>query len=102
MKRENEMGSSVNNRNQRPIIKPSDAVSWVSCVRRVWLDNNLSEGPEDELAGFDQLVAQLGNIHEQSILAKLTTRHQVETAQSVEHTPVYDCLLYTSPSPRDS
>ena len=80
------MKKSAQTDSHYPIVRPSDAVSWVSCVRRVWLDNNLSEGPEDELAGFDQLVAQLGEIHEQSILAELTTRHQVETAQSVEHT----------------
>jgi hypothetical protein len=43
-----------------PIIKPSDAVSWGSCARRVWLDDRNDfefEPPEDEL---EQLVIEFG------------------------------------------
>lgn len=72
--------------NTKPTIKPSDAVSWASCKRRVWLDNTLADTYQEELAAFDQLVIQLGNDHEQSILAKLKSEYQVVEASSVAHT----------------
>ncbi|MEM8497915.1 MAG: TM0106 family RecB-like putative nuclease [Pseudomonadota bacterium] len=70
----------------RATIKPSDAVAWVSCHRRAWLDNKYPERCADDLDAFDQLVMELGNEHEQSILTKLRTQFEVATASSVAHT----------------
>lgn len=70
----------------RPIIKPSDAVSWASCARRVWLDNlgNFEETPvEDE---FEQLVIELGLAHEKTVLDGLSETLTVHTATSPEDT----------------
>lgn len=70
----------------RPIIKPSDAVSWASCARRVWLDNlgNFEEAPvEDE---FEQLVIELGLAHEKTVLDSLSKTLTVHTATSPEDT----------------
>lgn len=69
-----------------PIIKPSDAVSWVSCARRVWLDNRNGfefESTEDE---FVQLVIELGLAHEKAVLDRLGQELEVHTATSPEHT----------------
>jgi len=63
-------------------IKPSDAVSWVSCARRVWLDNSGDfdlEPTEDE---FEQLVTELGLVHEKAVLDKLSEVLEVHTAIS--------------------
>ena len=67
-------------------IKPSDAVSWVSCARRVWLDNRGDfdvEPTEDE---FEQLVIELGLAHEKAVLDRLSEKLEVHTATSPEHT----------------
>lgn len=69
-----------------PIIKPSDAVSWASCVRRVWLDNigGFEEVPvEDE---FEQLVIELGLAHEKTVLDSLSETLTVRTATSPKDT----------------
>ena len=67
------------------LIKPSDAKSWLSCIRRVWLENKLP--PQlIELSDFDQLVINLGIAHEKDTLAKLESNYRVEHAQSVTHT----------------
>ena len=52
----------------RPIIKHTDAVSWASCARRVWLDNpgNFEETPVEY--EFEQLVIDLGLAHEKTVL----------------------------------
>lgn len=65
------------------VIKPSDAVAWVSCARRAWLDNKLPATGQEELAAFDQFVIDLGKAHEQSVLAELAKRCEVATARSV-------------------
>lgn len=68
------------------LIKPSDAKSWVSCARRVWLDNKggFEEAPiEDE---FQQLIIELGMEHEQTVLNKLASKFEVHEATSAEHT----------------
>ena len=70
----------------QPVIKPIDAISWVFCIRRVWLDNKLSAIHKAELAEFDHLVVNLGVTHEQNILTQLSTQHRVQAATSVKHT----------------
>lgn len=69
-----------------PTIKPSDAVSWVSCARRVWLDNRGGfefEPIEDE---FEQLIIELGLAHEKAVLEQLKKELDVHIATSPEHT----------------
>ena len=60
--------------NQAPtnLVKPSDAKSWSLCARRVWFDNQPSEGPEIDIGEFDQLVIDLGLTHEKTILERLS------------------------------
>lgn len=69
-----------------PLIKPSDAISWALCARRVWLDNKA----EFELApikdAFEQLVIDLGLAHEQTVLQRLSDTLAVHTATSPEDT----------------
>ena len=69
-----------------PLIKPSDAVAWSKCARRVWLDNKgnfeLIE-PED---AFDQLVKTLGEEHEHAILRSLEEKYTVRRGESVVNT----------------
>lgn len=48
----------------RPIIKPSDAVSWASCARRVWLDKLVDFNEAAIEDAFDQLVIELGLAHD--------------------------------------
>lgn len=76
----------MTNRPTLPIVRPSDAVSWASCIRRVWLDNlgDFEEAPvEDE---FEQLVIELGLAHEQAVLDKLSETLTIHTATSPEDT----------------
>ena len=70
----------------RPTIKPSDAVSWASCARRVWLDNlgNFEETPVEE--EFEQLIIELGLAHEKTVLDSLSETLTVHTATSPEDT----------------
>ena len=66
------------------LIKPSDATSWISCIRRVWLDKHQSV--ESEIDGFSQLLIDFGLRHEATILAKLESQHAVIKADSFDHT----------------
>ena len=50
----------------RPIIKPSDAVSWASCARQAWLDNLVDFDEAAIEDAFDQLVIELGLAHDRS------------------------------------
>ena len=68
-----------------PLIKPSDAVAWTQCARRVWLDNK-GEFEDVELDPFDQLVIDLGLAHEHRVLEKLSGAYDVYTASTVEDT----------------
>lgn len=70
----------------RPIIKPSDAVSWASCARRIWLDNlgGFEEAPVED--DFEHLVIELGLAHEKAVLDKLSETLTVRTATSPEDT----------------
>lgn len=68
------------------IVKPSDAVSWASCIRRVWLDHlgDFEEAPIEY--EFEQLVIELGLAHEQAVLDKLSKTLTIHTATSPEDT----------------
>jgi predicted RecB family nuclease len=66
------------------LIKPSDASSWISCIRRVWLDKH--QATEFEIDDFSQLLFDIGLEHEAAVLAKLQNEHDVHKANSVEHT----------------
>ncbi len=67
-------------------IKPSDAKSWVSCLRRVWLDNkgDFDQAPAQD--AFEQLIIERGLEHEQAVLNKLSSQVNIQTATSIEHT----------------
>lgn len=71
-------------------IKPSDAVAWSECARRVWLDNFPEQLGDFELVeqddAFEQLVIDLGLKHERSVVHSLSEDKVVVTAQSAEHT----------------
>ena len=69
-----------------PIIKPSDAVAWSECIRRVWLDNKGELDHEQTEDAFDQLVKDRGLKHEQQVLKLLHEEYDVQEATSVEHT----------------
>jgi predicted RecB family nuclease len=66
------------------LIKPSDATSWVSCIRRVWLDKH--QTGDFEIDAFNQLLMDIGLAHEAAMLAKLQNKHDVHQASSVDHT----------------
>jgi uncharacterized protein len=69
-----------------PIIRPSDAVAWSECIRRVWLDNKGELDHEQTEDAFDQLVKDRGLKHEQQVLKLLHEEYDVQEATSVEHT----------------
>ncbi len=69
-----------------PTIKPSDARSWVSCARRVWLDNRGDFEAEPTKDEFEKLVIELGLAHEKAVLDRLSQELEVHTATSPEHT----------------
>jgi len=52
-----------------PIIKPSDTVSWISCARRVCLDNHGGFEFEPIKDKFEQLIIELGLAHDKAVLA---------------------------------
>lgn len=66
------------------LIKPSDASTWVSCIRRVWLDKHqpTAAGPD----AFNQLLSDFGLEHEAAMLARLEHQYPVSKAISFEHT----------------
>ncbi|MBS0298761.1 MAG: TM0106 family RecB-like putative nuclease [Proteobacteria bacterium] len=66
------------------LIKPSDASTWISCIRRVWLDKYRPAAPEPD--AFNRLLSDLGLEHEAAMLARLENQHPVSRAISVEHT----------------
>ncbi len=72
--------------NNYPIIKPSDAVAWAECARRVWHDNKgqLDHGKTED--AFEQLVIERGLEHERQVLKLLREQYDVHEARSVEHT----------------
>ena len=72
--------------NKYPIIKPSDAVAWAECARRVWHDNKgqLDHGKTED--AFEQLVIERGLEHERQVLRLLREQYDVHEARSVEHT----------------
>lgn len=69
-----------------PPIKPSDAVAWSECARRVWLDNTGQFEQAESEDAFEQLVIDLGLEHERNILHSLRKQYDVHEATSVEHT----------------
>lgn len=69
-----------------PVLRPSDAVAWDSCARRVWLDNKGEIDPSASDDAFEQLVIELGLEHEQQIMELLSKQYNVQKATSVEHT----------------
>lgn len=69
-----------------PIIKPSDAVAWTECDRRVWLENKGSIIQDKSENAFDKLVQDKGMEHENKILKMLREKHQVCEATSFEDT----------------
>ncbi|SNX58946.1 uncharacterized protein SAMN06296273_0408 [Nitrosomonas ureae] len=68
----------------RMLIKPSDAVVWISCQRRAWLDKHQPTAYEPD--AFNQLLSDRGLAHEAAILAKLENQFSVVQATSFEHT----------------
>ncbi|MCP5245296.1 MAG: TM0106 family RecB-like putative nuclease [Burkholderiales bacterium] len=66
------------------LIKPSDATSWVSCIRRTWLDMHQPTTYEPD--SFGQLLFDAGLQHERRILTQLQAKHEVQQAKSFEHT----------------
>ena len=70
----------------KPLIKPSDAKSWLLCARRVWLDNELEFEIEAAEDAFEQLMIELGLKHEQSVFQQLSNGTVVHTATSREDT----------------
>ena len=66
------------------LIKPSDASTWASCIRRVWLDKHqpTAAGPD----AFNQLLSDFGLEHEAAMLARLEHQYPVSKAISFEHT----------------
>ena len=71
-------------RNQ--FIKPSDARSWLSCVKRVWFDNFPPDGSVTKVSEFDQLIIDQGLAHEEVVLDQLSKSHTVHRALSIAHT----------------
>lgn len=66
------------------LIRPSDAAAWVSCFRKVWLDQHqpaLYE-PDD----FNRMLSTMGLEHEAAILTRLESQFPVSKATSFEHT----------------
>ena len=53
---------------EKALIKPSDAKSWGSCHRRVWLDNKGEVDLAPALDAFEQLIIEHGLQHEQAVL----------------------------------
>ena len=76
----------MSNANIYPIIRPSDAVSWTECDRRVWLENKGSIIQDQSENAFDKLVQDKGVEHEYKILKMLQKNYQVREATSFEHT----------------
>lgn len=72
------------NRLTKGLIKPSDATSWISCIRRAWLDRHQSIACE--VNSFNQLLMNLGLEHEAAILAKLKNQYSVTQATSFDDT----------------
>ncbi|MBA3755977.1 MAG: recombinase RecB, partial [Nitrosomonas sp.] len=72
------------NKSTHGLIKPSDATSWISCIRRAWLDKH--QPVESGIDGFSQLLIDSGLKHEATILAKLKNQHAVIKADSFDHT----------------
>ena len=69
-----------------PTIKPSDAVAWTECVRRVWLENRGSITEAKTENDFEKLIQDKGLEHEQKILETLQEKYQVHEATSFENT----------------
>lgn len=69
-----------------PVIRPSDAVSWDFCRRRVWLDNKRDFEIESSNDEFQQLIIALGVRHEQDVLDRLGETLKIYTATSPEDT----------------
>ena len=76
----------MSNANIYPIIRPSDAVAWTECDRRVWLENKGSIIQDKSENAFDKLVQEKGMEHEHKILKMLQEKHQVCEATSFEDT----------------
>lgn len=70
----------------RPLIKPSDAKSWSSCKRRVWLDYKADFDFAPVEDPFEQLIIRQGMAHEQAVLQRLSHELAVHTATSRENT----------------
>lgn len=66
------------------LIKPSDAVSWISCTRRAWLEKY--HPTEYEIDAFSQLLTEAGLRHEIAILTMLENQYSVVKADSFDHT----------------
>lgn len=66
------------------LIKPSDAVVWIACIRRAWLDRHQPAASEPDR--FNQLLSEHGLAHEAAMLAKLEKQYPVSKAVSFEHT----------------
>ena len=76
----------MSNINTYPIIRPSDAVAWTECDRRVWLENKTKIAQDQSENAFDKLIKDKGLEHERKILKKLREKHQVRQATSFKDT----------------
>ncbi len=74
------------NKSVHNLIKPSDATSWISCIRRTWLNKHQSKNAEIEVDGFEKLLLDIGLAHKTTILTKLQQQYEVHQADSAEHT----------------
>ena len=70
-----------------PLLNASDIVPLSHCPRRFWYDRNqppgLTEGDPDP---FEALIMELGLDHEETVKNKLSAKHDLVEAESVEHT----------------
>lgn len=68
-------------------IRASDAMSWLHCHGRAWLDKNQPADLQDkEPSEFDQLIIRMGLGHEWNIKRELERKFQFVEAVSEEHT----------------
>ncbi len=68
------------------MLNPSDAVSWASCIRRVWLDKKEKYKGVEAEDKFQELVTKLGLDHEELVRQGLSKSFTVREANSLENT----------------
>ena len=70
-----------------PLLNASDIVPLSHCPRRFWYDRNQPSGlVEVDPDPFESLIMELGLDHEETVKNKLSAKHDVVEAKSVDHT----------------